>query len=244
MIKKSLRLSNGKETDSAKVWQNVMQNLYPLTPLKTLPNISTAHLSIKYNARGNCQTITTACTSSAQAIGETYRQIKSGVADIMITGGSDSMTNPHGLLAFSNFGVLSENNSEYRTAMKPFDKRRDGFFIGEGAAVFILEDYEHCRKRGANIYAEVIGYASTNDAYKLTDEPPDARGSIKAMELALEYAGISRSSVNYINAHGTGTKMNDMIETLAVKSVFGTDAYSIPVSSTNPMSGHLIAAAG
>jgi 3-oxoacyl-[acyl-carrier-protein] synthase II len=228
----------------SRVWQNIMQNLHPLTPLKALPNITTAHLAIKYNARGNCQTITAACTSSAQAIGEAYRQIKSGYADIMIAGGSDSMTNPNGLVAFSMLGVLSKNNEEYKTAVRPFDKRRDGFMIGEGAAVFILEELEHSRKRGANIYAEIIGYSNTNDAYRLTDEPPDARGSIEAIKSALLEARISKTEVDYINAHGTGTQMNDRNETYAIKSVFGNDAYSIPVSSTKSMIGHLVAAAG
>ncbi|MBK8552283.1 MAG: beta-ketoacyl-[acyl-carrier-protein] synthase family protein [Ignavibacteria bacterium] len=194
--------------------------------------------------KGNCQTVTTACTSSAQAIGDAYRQIKSGYADVIIAGGSDSLANPYGIVAFSLLGVLSKNNEEYLTAIRPFDKRRDGFMIGEGAAVFVLEEYEHCRKRGANIYSEIKGFASTNDAFRLTDEPPDAGGSVKAMELALEYAGIDRSSVDYINAHGTGTRMNDRNETFAIKKVFGNRAYSIPVSSTKSMIGHLVAGAG
>lgn len=244
LIMNSVRKDNVKENEFSKVWQNIMENLHPLTPLKALPNIITAHLAIKYNARGNCQTISTACTSSAQAIGEAYRQIKGGYADTMIAGGSDSMTNPNGIVAFSMLGVLSKNNSEYRTASRPFDKYRDGFMIGEGSAVFILEEYEQSRKRGATIYAEIIGYASTNDAYRLTDEPPDARGSIKAMESAIQDAGIDRSSVDYINAHGTGTQMNDKNETFAIKSVFGKDAYKIPVSSTKSMIGHLVAGAG
>lgn len=244
LILNTVSSDTGKEQAFSKVWQNIMENLHPLTPLKALPNIATAQLAIRNNARGNCQTISTACTSSAQAIGEAYRQIKSGYADIMIAGGSDSMANPNGIVAFSMLGVLSKNNAEYKTAARPFDKRRDGFMIGEGAAAFILEDYEHSRKRGADIYSEIIGYASTNDAYRLTDEPPDARGSIRAMELALEYAGVNSSSVDYINAHGTGTQMNDKNETFAIKSVFGKDAYSIPVSSTKSMIGHLVAAAG
>lgn len=239
-------VSSDKMTDHSysKVWQNIMENLHPLTPLKALPNIITAKLAIKNDARGNCQTISTACTSSAQAIGEAYRLIKNGYADTMIAGGSDSMTNPNGIVAFSMLGVLSKNNSEYQTAARPFDRRRDGFMIGEGSAVFILEEYEQSRKRGANIYSEIIGYASTNDAYRLTDEPPDARGSIKAMETAIQDAGIDSSSVDYINAHGTGTQMNDKNETFAIKSVFGKDAYSIPVSSTKSMIGHLVAGAG
>lgn len=244
LVLNTVRSENEKEQAFSKVWFNMMQNLHPLTPLKALPNIPTAHIAIKYNARGNCQTISTACTSSTQSIGEAYRQIRNGYADVMIAGGSDSHTNPNGIVAFSMLGVLSKNNDEYKTAARPFDKTRDGFMIGEGAAVFILEDYERSKKRGAEIYAEVIGYASTNDAYRLTDEPQDAGGSIRAMELALECAETDMSSVDYINAHGTGTHMNDKNETFAIKSVYGNDASSIPVSSTKSMIGHLVAGAG
>jgi len=226
------------------VWNNMMRKMHPLTPLKALPNITTAHIAIKYNAQGNCQTITTACTSSAQAIGEAYRQIKHGYSDIMIAGGSDSMTNPNGIVAFSMLGVLSKNNTEYETAVRPFDKMRDGFMIGEGAAIFILEEYEHCKTRGAVPYAELIGYASTNDSFRLTDEPPDSGGSIKAIKLALDESKNNKIKIDYINAHGTGTLMNDKNETYAIKSVFGEDAYNIPVSSTKSMIGHLVAAAG
>ena len=226
------------------IMKNAMKNIHPLTPLKALSNISTTHIAIKYNAKGNCQTIATACTSSTQAIGEAYRQIKFGVADVMIAGGDDTLINPNGLASFSMLGVLSKNNDEYKTASRPFDKRRDGFMVGEGASIFILEDYEFCKKREGNPYAEITGYASTNDAYRLTDGPPDAAGSIKAINIALEDAKLSNDKIDYINAHGTGTQMNDKNETFAIKSVFKENAYSIPVSSTKSMIGHLIAAAG
>ncbi len=162
----------------------------------------------------------------------------------MIAGGDDTLINPNGLASFSMLGVLSKNNDEYKTASRPFDKRRDGFMVGEGASIFILEDYEFCKKRGGNPYAEITGYASTNDAYRLTDGPPDAAGSIKAINIALEDAKLSNDKIDYINAHGTGTQMNDKNETFAIKSVFKENAYSIPVSSTKSMIGHLIAAAG
>lgn len=233
-----------KKIHFTEVWNNMMKKLHPLTPLKALPNITTAHLAIKFNAQGNCQTITTACTSSAQAIGEAYRQIKHGYADVIIAGGSDSMTNPNGIVAFSLLGVLSNNNDEYYTAIRPFDKRRDGFMIGEGSAIMILEEYEHCKRRGGQPYAEVIGYCSTNDAFRLTDEEPDARGAKHSMASALMEAGITPGKVDYINAHGTGTRMNDKTETYALKSVFGEYAYSVPISSTKSMIGHLVAAAG
>ena len=139
-------------------------------------------------------------------------------------------------------GVLSKNNNEYKTAARPFDKRRDGFMIGEGASIFILEDYEFCKKRGGNPYAEITGYASTNDAYRLTDGPPNAEGSINAISIALNDANLSSDKIDYINAHGTGTQMNDKCETYAIKSVFKENAFSIPVSSTKSMIGHLISA--
>jgi 3-oxoacyl-[acyl-carrier-protein] synthase II len=193
---------------------------------------------------GECLTTTTACTSSAQAIGEAYKKIKYGLLDAVICGGSDSMTTPFGLSAFSTLGVISKNNDEYNTACRPFDKTRDGFVIGEGSAMFVLEEYESCKKRGGIPLAEILGYSSTNDAYRLTDEPPDARGSINAIKFALDDAGLNIDEIDYINAHGTGTKMNDKTETFTIKSVFGNRAYNIPVSSTKSMIGHLVAAAG
>jgi 3-oxoacyl-[acyl-carrier-protein] synthase II len=216
--------------------------MHPLSPLKSLSNIPTAHLAINYNARGNCQTITTACTSSAQAIGEAYRQIKFGIADVMLAGGSDAMINPYGLVAFSMLGVISRNNAEYRTAARPFDRRRDGFMLGEGAALFVLEEREYCKRRGADPYGEIAGYASTCDAFRLTDEPPQAWGSIAAIQMAMAEARLG--SVDYINAHGTGTKMNDKTETFAIKKVFAERAHAIPISSTKSMIGHLVAGAG
>jgi len=230
--------------DFGKVWKNTLNNVHPLTPLKALPNMAAAHIAIKYNARGHCQTISTACTSAAQAIGEAYRIIKNGISDVMISGGSDSMINPNGLIAFSTLGVISKNNDEYRTAARPFDKRRDGFMIGEGAAVFILEDLAHCIERGGKPIAEIIGYASTCDAYRLTDEPREAWGATEAIKRVLQEAKIEAQNVDYINAHGTGTLMNDVGETNAIKNVFDKFAYKIPISSTKSMIGHLVAAAG
>jgi 3-oxoacyl-[acyl-carrier-protein] synthase II len=244
IVSESIDPNKSDMLNFARVWRNTLDGMHPLSPLKSLSNIPTAHIAMNYNARGNCQTITTACTSSAQAIGEAYRQIKYGIADVIIAGGSDSMVNPYGMVAFSMLGVISKNNGEYRTAARPFDRRRDGFMIGEGAAIFILEEYEHCKKRGAESYGEIIGYASTCDAFRLTDEPAEAWGSVEAMKLALADAKINPAQVDYINAHGTSTTMNDKTETYAIKKVFGERAYSIPVSSTKSMIGHLIAAAG
>jgi 3-oxoacyl-[acyl-carrier-protein] synthase II len=235
---------NDMKLDNALLWKNTLERVHPLTPLKALPNIPTAHIAINYNARGHCQTITTACTSAAQAIGEAYRQIKSGICDVMIAGGADSIVNPHGIVAFSGLGVLSKNNDEFQTAARPFDKRRDGFMLGEGGAIFVLEELGYCRARGGEILGEIVGYASTNDAYRLTDEPANAWGSIEAMRQVLSGAGVSPGDVDYINAHGTGTPMNDKTETLAIRAIFGGRAYSPPVSSTKSMIGHLVAAAG
>jgi len=244
VILNSVDSKSGSEIDTSIVWKNTLDSIHPLTPLKALSNIATAHIAINFNARGNCQTITTACTSSTQAIGEAYRQIKSGVADVMIAGGRDSMINPNGLVAFSMLGVLSKNNEEYETAARPFDKRRDGFMLGDGAAIFILEELEHCKKRAAEPYGEIVGYASICDAFRLTDEPPDAWGSVEAMRATVNDNKLNPETVDYINAHGTGTVMNDKTETLAIKKVFKEKAYSIPVSSTKSMIGHLVAAAG
>jgi 3-oxoacyl-[acyl-carrier-protein] synthase II len=230
--------------DFARAWKNILQRVHPLTPLRGLSNIPTAHIAINYNARGVCQTITTACTSSAQAIGEACRQIRCDVADVMIAGGADSMVNPGGLVAFSSLGVMSKNNAGYATACRPFDKRRDGFMIGEGAAVFVLEELEHCRRRGGVPVAEIAGYASTCDAFRLTDEPEEAWSSIRAMQMALADGGIPAEDVDYVNAHGTGTRMNDKTETFAIKSALGSCARGIPVSSTKSMIGHCVAAAG
>jgi 3-oxoacyl-[acyl-carrier-protein] synthase II len=234
----------GESPDHGVVWKDFLDGIHPLTPLRGLPNMAAAHIAINHNARGHCQTTCTACTASAQAIGEAYRKIESGVADIMIAGGSDSMINPHGIVAFSMLGVMTQNNDEYQTASRPFDKRRDGFMLGEGAAIFILEELEHSRSRGARSHGELIGYANTSDAFRLTDEPPEAWGTIEAMRLALTDAGLEAGDIDYINAHGTATPMNDRTETRAIRHVFETHADAIPVSSTKSMIGHLVAAAG
>jgi 3-oxoacyl-[acyl-carrier-protein] synthase II len=240
----SLDSTNGLKVDPSKYWHNTLVRTNPLLFLKTLPNMVAAHIAINHNARGNCQTIATACTSSAQAIGEAYRQIKGRISDVMICGGADSVIHPYGIVGFSALGVMSKNNGEYRTAARPFDRRRDGFMLGEGAAIFVLEELERCKQRGAKPYGEVIGYASSCDAFRLTDEPPEAWGCIEAMRSALTDARLAPDSVDYINAHGTGTVMNDKTETFAIKKVFQEKARSLPVSSTKSMIGHLVAAAG
>lgn len=240
----SLTNDNGPRLNHDNVWSNILTKVHPLTPLRALPNVPTSQIAIMTNARGHCQTITTACTSSTQAIGEAFHLIRSGIADVVITGGGDSMLNAYGMVGFSMLGVLSRNNEEWQTASRPFDMRRDGFMLGEGAAVMIAEEREECFRRGGSPYAELIGYASTNDAYRVTDEPSEAWGSIASMKLAMQDAEILPEEVDYINAHGTGTRMNDKTETFAIRSVFGKLADRVPVSSTKSQVGHLVAGAG
>ncbi len=225
-------------------WKELFDSTSPLLSLLAIPNSISAHLSIRYKAQANCQTITTACTSSSQAIGEAFHKIKFGLSDVMIAGGSDSMTDPNSLLSFGLLGVLSTNNANFKSASKPFDRDRDGFLLGEGAAFFILESLSHCKERGGIPLAEITGYGTASDAYRLTDEPDDGHGSIAAMQAALNEAQLNPENISYINAHGTSTMMNDRIETFAIKKVFGEQAYKIPVSSNKSMIGHLVAGAG
>jgi 3-oxoacyl-[acyl-carrier-protein] synthase II len=225
-------------------WASLIDNTHPLMPVKAIPNLISAHLSINYQIQGNCQTITTACTSSSQAIGEAFHKIKFGQCDVMMAGGSDSVTNPNNMLSFSLLGVLSKNNAAFASASRPFDRDRDGFLLSEGATFFILEEYEHCKKRGGVPLAEISGFGCTSDAYRVTDEPEDAHGGIAAMHIAIAEAELNPENISYINAHGTSTRMNDTIETYAIKQVFGENAYKIPVSSNKSMIGHLVAGAG
>lgn len=241
----SVDISQGIKTmNTEKLYLNINSGTHPLNTLKALPNIPTAHIAIKYQAKSNSATFSTACISSAQAIGEAYRSIKHNISDVVICGGSDSMINPNCIIMFNLLGVLSRNNDNYQTAARPFDKNRDGFMVGEASSVFILEDYEHCKKRNGNPLCEIVGYGNTTDAYRLTDPPPDSDGPIRAMNNALNDAGINCTNIDYINAHGTGTKLNDLLETQAIKKVFGDHADKVLISSTKSMIGHCVAAAG
>jgi 3-oxoacyl-[acyl-carrier-protein] synthase II len=186
----------------------------------------------------------TACAASSQAIGEATELIRQGDADVMISGGSHSMIHPFGVTGFNLLTALSQENEHPKKASKPFDLNRGGFVLGEGAGMMILEDLEHAKKRGARIYAEMTGYGSTCDAFRLTDSCEDGRGAIACIQEALRDAALAPDAIGYINAHGTSTKVNDRTETLAIKQVFGPQAYKIPVSSSKSMLGHLIAAAG
>jgi 3-oxoacyl-[acyl-carrier-protein] synthase II len=208
------------------------------------PNLAAGHLAYHFKAAGPNFNTLTACAASTQAIGEATMLIRRGDADVMISGGTHSMIHPLGVTGFNRLTALSTRNDAMQSASRPFDRTRDGFVLGEGAAMLILEEYNHAKKRGAHILAEVAGYGSTADAFRITDIHESGRGAIEAMRLALADAGCQVTDVDYISAHGTGTEENDKIESLAIRTLFGDHAKKVPVSSVKSMMGHLIAAAG
>ena len=218
--------------------------LFPLWLLKYLPNMVAAHISMFHNAQGPNSTITTACAAGTQAVGEAFRLIQRGDADIVLAGGADSRMDPLMLLAYTALGALSRGERPPAEVSRPFDARRDGFVLGEGAGVLVLEETERAKRRGATIYAEVLGLGSSFDAYAVTKPDPEARGAARAIRWALDEAKVDRHDVDYINAHGTSTRLNDLMETQAVKAVFGDGARALPLSSIKSMVGHLIGAAG
>ncbi len=220
------------------------EQVNPIISLRGLPNLAAAHVAIQQGARGPNYTITTACTSGTQAIAQGMRMIQQGDADVVFAGGTDAMVNPVGVLGFSMLGTLSRANSLPQRASRPFDRDRDGFVIGEGAGVVVLERASDALARGATILAEAAGCGVTCDAYRITDERPDASGGARAITLAVRDAEASIPDVEYINAHGTGTLMNDRVETRAIKAALGARAFQVPVSSTKSMIGHLLAGAG
>ncbi len=212
--------------------------------LEQEPNMPAAHVAMLTGARGPTRSCLTACAASTQAAGEAMMMIRKGAADVMIAGGAHSMIHPLGITGFCRLTALSTRNDSIETASRPFTASRDGFVIGEGGAVLILESLEHAKKRGAKILAEVIGYGSSSDAFRVTDMHEDARGAIQSLEAALKDSGLSYSQVDYISTHGTSTSENDAIETKAIKAVFKDKAKSIPASSVKSMMGHLIGATG
>jgi 3-oxoacyl-[acyl-carrier-protein] synthase II len=203
-----------------------------------------AHVAAEFALDGPNYNCLTACAASSQAVGEATELIRHGDADLMLSGGSHSMIHPFGVTGFNLLTALSTRNDDPARASRPFDLHRDGFVLGEGAGMLVLEELEHARRRGAPIYAEVSGYGSTADAFRVTDSHPEGRGAIACIQGALRDSGLSPADVGYINAHGTSTQVNDKVETLAIKKVFGDGAYLVPVSSSKSMLGHLIAAAG
>jgi len=211
---------------------------------KVISNLAPGHVAIRYGAKGVNFTPTSACASGTHAIGESFHMIRSGLQDAVIAGGAESTITPLAVGGFAAMKALSTRNDEPLRASRPFDKERDGFVIGEGSGILILEEREHALKRGAKIYAEVIGYAANGDAYHMTAPAPEGEGAARCMRLALKDAGIAPSDVDYINAHGTSTEYNDANETTAIKAVFGEQAAKLAVSSTKSMTGHLLGAAG
>ncbi len=201
-------------------------------------------VSMRLNAKGPNYSTVSACATSAHALGDAFRTIQYGDADVMITGGSEAAITPMAIGGFANMQALSERNDSPATASRPFDKDRDGFVMGEGAGVVILEELEHARRRGARIYAEIVGYGATGDAYHITQPAPEGEGAQRSMRRALRDAGVEPADVQYINAHGTSTQYNDLNETLAIKKVFGEAAGQLLVSSTKSATGHTLGAAG
>jgi 3-oxoacyl-[acyl-carrier-protein] synthase II len=209
-----------------------------------IADIAAGLVSMRFNAKGPNYATISACATSAHAIGDAFRTIQYGDADIVITGGSEATVTPMAIGGFANMKALSERNDAPETASRPFDQTRDGFVMGEGAGVVVLEDYEHAKKRGAHIYAEIVGYGATGDAYHLTAPAPDGEGAQRAMRRAMADAKLKPEDIDYINAHGTSTPANDLNETKAIKAVFGDIAPEVNVSSTKSMTGHMLGAAG
>lgn len=217
---------------------------HPLLIPKAVINLAPGMVSIKYGFKGINFGLVNACTSGTSAIGEAYWVIRQARADVMITGGTEAVVTPLSVGSFNALRALSPRNDEPEKASRPFDLHRDGFVIAEGAGILILESLEHARNRGAKIYGELIGYGATGDAYHFVMPDPDGDGAYMAMKTAMEDAGISPSEIDYINAHGTSTELNDKMETVAIKRLFEAAAYKVAISSTKSMTGHLIGAAG
>jgi 3-oxoacyl-[acyl-carrier-protein] synthase II len=221
-----------------------LEILNPTLELEQEPNMPASYLASMFDARGPNFNCLTACAASSQAVGEATEIIRRGDADAMISGGTHSMIHPLGVTGFNLLTALSKNNDNPTKSSRPFDRLRDGFVIGEGAAMVVLEELERAKRRGAQIYGEVVGYGATADAYRITDIHPQGRGASACMRMALQDAQLNPEEIDYVSAHGTSTSVNDRVETLACKDVFGDVAYDVPVSSTKSMMGHLIAAAG
>ena len=234
------------------ILEEITRTVYSKGPRRVTPffipmmigNMAPGIISIHFGAKGPNASIATACAAGAHAIGEAYELIKTGKADAMISGGMESTITPTGVAGFNAMKALSTRNDAPPKASRPFERDRDGFVMGEGSGIIILEDLATARKRGARIFAEVVGYGMSGDAYHMTAPPPDGDGAVRCMNAAIEDAGISYTDIDYVNAHGTSTSINDTYETIALKTVFKDRAYAVPVSSTKSMTGHLLGAAG
>jgi 3-oxoacyl-[acyl-carrier-protein] synthase II len=235
---------DSRRVDTAAFVRGGMSRFHPGRESEQELHTTSAHVAAEFGLEGPNYNCLTACAASSQAVGEATELIRHGDADLMLSGGSHSMIHPLGVTGFNLLTALSTSNEAPTKASKPFDLRRDGFVLGEGSGMVVLEELEHARRRGATIYAEVTGYGTTADAFRVTDSHPDGRGAIACIQAAVKDSGLSPADIGYINAHGTSTQVNDKVETLAVKKVFGDGAYQVPVSSSKSMLGHLIAAAG
>lgn len=231
------------ESETEKIAIGKSKRVSPFFVPMTIINLGAGNIAIKYGAKGPCTSMVTACATGNNNIGEAFRLIKDGYADIMLAGSGEAPITKMGVAGFASMKALNTSNDTSRASI-PFDRDRNGFVIGEGGAVLVLESEEHAKSRGAKILAEIVGYGSTCDAYHITCPHPEGEGAADAMIEAIEEAGIERNEVSYINAHGTSTPLNDKYETYAIKRVFNDYAYNIPVSSTKSMTGHLLGGAG
>ncbi len=211
---------------------------------RAIPNMASGHISMRFGCKGPNLTMTTACAAGTHGVGEAYRYIKDGFCDAVITGGTEAVICPLGIAGFSVMKALSKRNDAPAESSRPFDKDRDGFVMSEGAGMLVLEELEHARARGATIVAEVCGYGLSSDAYHIAAPPEDGEGAVRAMRLALKDGGLNPEDIDYINAHGTSTPLNDRCETAAIKTVFGDAAARLAVSSTKSMTGHMLGGAG
>lgn len=242
----------GGKVDAHKWAEAAFEFMTPWREVEQESNMPVSHIAREFNIRGPAYNCLTACAASTQAVGEAVSILRRGEADVMVSGGTHTMLHVLGITGFNRLTALSRRNDDFLHASRPFDRTRDGFVMGEGSGIVILETLDHALKRGAKPLAEILGYGSTADAFRITDMEPEARGPANAIRAALREAGIDphgldaqgRPPIQYISAHGTGTKENDSLETLAVKTVFGDNAKKIPMSSIKSMMGHLIAAAG
>lgn len=231
------------ENEHLKLLEKGPNRVSPFMIPMLISNIAAGNVAIKYGAKGPCMCVVTACATGTNCIGEAFRLIKEGRADIVIAGGCEAPITPTALAGFTSLTALSRSEDPKRASI-PFDKERNGFVMGEGAGIVVLENLNHALARKANIKGEIVGYGTTCDAYHITQPSNDGEGAKRAMEIAIEEAGIDKNQISYINAHGTSTPFNDKFETLAIKNLFGEDSYRIPVSSTKSMMGHLLGAAG
>ena len=232
------------EQEEKKLFERGPGRVSPFLIPMMIPDMPAGRVSMEYGFKGPNFAVVSACASSAHSIGEAFLHIKSGMADVALTGGTEAAIVPISFAGFCSMGALSKRNDTPEKASSPFDKKRDGFVMGEGAAIVILEELEHARRRGAVIYAEMLGYGATGDAFHISAPDPEGTGAAGCMRMALSTAGLKPEQIGYINAHGTSTDLNDKIETAAIKKVFGDAAKSVAISSTKSMTGHMLGASG